>query len=113
MKRTFIFILFITLILSSRIVEATNLRGQLIRNYNGQNYPLQQTRVDLLFWNIQAQRWDDVGFAITGNDGFYYFVNLSPGVTFCLLILGRYYPAQPLMVQDNSPYYQDLPLIST
>ncbi len=102
----------IVLILNINKATATNLRGKLVRTNGSLSNPLAQTKVELLFWN--GRGWDSRGYAITGNDGFYFFVNITPGAKFCLLILGRYYPIIPLIVQDvASPNYQDLPLIKT
>ena len=110
--KTLIFFFSIVLIFNINTASATNLRGKLVRATGSQNYPLAQTKVELLFWN--GNGWDNKGYAITGNDGFYFFVNITPGPRFCLLILGRYYPATPMIVQDIAPPdYQDLPLIVT
>ncbi len=110
MKRAIIFLFFALMFSNPNRSQATNLRGRLVRAVNGQNFPLTQTKVELLFWN--GTGWNSKGYAMTGNDGFYFFVNIAPGPKFCLLIAGRYYPAVPLVVQNiAAPNYQDLPLI--
>jgi hypothetical protein len=92
--------------------NATNIRGQLVRNIGGKYQPLSNVRVDLMVWNGRA--WSIYSYAITGQDGFYYFINFPPGLTFCVSVMGHYYPNQPLMVQSLAPqYYQDVPAIST
>lgn len=107
-----IFLFFAIFMLFVNAASATNLRGRLMRTVGGKSTPLAQTRVELLFWN--GTGYDNKGYAITDNDGFYFFVNISPGQKFCVLVLGRYYPAAPLVVQGIAmPNYQDLPLIIT
>lgn len=107
-----IFLFFAVFMMLINIAHATNLRGRLMRSVGGRNSPLTQTRVELLFWN--GKGYDNKGYAMTDNDGFYFFVNISPGQKFCVLVLGRYYPAIPLVVQSIAmPNYQDLPLIIT
>ena len=113
MKHLFIaFIILLTL--NVETVKATNIRGQVVRNIKGRYYPLANVRVDFMLWNRQERRWQVNSYAITGADGFYYFVNFQPGMTFCISILGHYYPPQPLITQNLPSYsYQDLPVIST
>lgn len=97
----------------AHIAFGTNLRGQLVRNINGVYYPLGGVRVDLMVWN--GQSWIDASYAITGNDGFYFFINCAPNTIFCISVFGHYYPPQqPLTIQNLAPqYYQDIPVIST
>jgi len=90
---------------------ATNLRGQIVHNVNGQYSPLSGTRVDLVTWNGTA--WVTYSYAVTGADGFYYFMNFPPGLKFLLLVAGHYYPPQSITIlalPANS--YQDMPVIS-
>ena len=111
MKHLFIaFIILLTF--NVETVKATNLRGQIVRYSAGRYYPLANVRVDFMVWNGRA--WELNSYAITGADGFYYFMNFQPGLTFCISVLGRYYPPQPLVIQNlPSNYYQDVPVIST
>jgi len=106
-----ILFLFASLVLSIT-VSATNLRGEIMRQGNSGPFPLANTRVDLMIWN--GQQWIDASFAITGADGFYYFVNFSPGTLFFIKVFERFYPPQPLTILNIlPPYYQDLPIIYT
>jgi len=95
-------------------VNATNLRGQIVR-YNpsyGQYFPLTGVRVDLMVWN--GAQWIDLAYSVTGNDGFYYFVNLPPGGTFQIAVFGQFKLSQPMIIgQFNPPYYEDIPVINT
>jgi hypothetical protein len=107
---TIILIIFLAMITGK--VNATNLRGQIVRNIGGTYQPLPATRVDLMVWS--NNKWTSYSYAITGADGFYYFNNFPPGATFCLLVLGHYYPPKPLQILNiPPPQYQDLPVIST
>jgi hypothetical protein len=64
-------------------------------------------RVDLFVWN--GQQWVNWSYAITGDDGFYYFVNVQPGATFCIQVGGKYYPPHPEKISDTAPpNYQDI-----
>lgn len=108
--KTAILTLAVIFMLLIKTASATNIRGQLVRNYNGMFYALPGVRVDLMVWN--GQSWVDVSYAVTGNDGFYFFINLSPGTIFCINVFGRFYPAQsPLQVANVA--LQDVPVIST
>jgi len=95
-------------------INATNLRGQVVR-YNpntGTYYPLGGVRVDLIIWN--GSQWIDLSYAVTGQDGFYYFINVYPGYAFRVQVFNNLFPAQPLTVlQVNPPYYQDIPWVIT
>src|ERR1700688_4918424 len=97
-----IFILLMTFVLSIASINATTIRGKLLRANTSGTMPLSGVRVDLMIWN--GQTWVDKAFAITGNDGFYYFVNFQPGQLFKLKILDRFYPADPLRILDISSY---------
>jgi len=102
----------IALTLNYERAKATNLRGQLVRNIGGTYRPLANVRVDFMVWN--GTGWAPYSYAITGGDGFYYFLNFSPGLKFCVAVLGHYYPNQPLTIQNLSPqFYQDIPAIAT
>jgi hypothetical protein len=106
-----------TLIFISFFVQktsATNLRGQVVRydSYTGRYYPLAGVRVD--FWIYNGAQWIDLSYAVTGQDGFYYFINIAPGYAFRVQVFNVFYPAQPLTIMNISPpYYQDIPLITT
>jgi hypothetical protein len=101
----------IALTLNIGKAHATNIRGQIVRYVNGRYYPLPNVRVDFMVWNGQA--WVLSAYAITGADGFYYFINFAPGVTFCVSVLGRFYPLKPLITQNLAPqFYQDVPVIA-
>jgi len=78
--------------------DATNLRGQVVRNVGGRYVPLANTRVDLMFWN--GSQWVSTSYAITGADGFYYFMNLQPATRFCIMVLGHYYPPQASVIAN-------------
>ncbi len=99
------------LMLTYKAANATNLRGQVVHNVSGKYYPLANTRVNFMVWD--NQQWVFRAYAITGNDGFYFFANFTPGLVFCIQVMGGYYPPAPLTVQNlptNS--YQDIPVIS-
>ena len=90
---------------------ATNLRGQVVRNVNGYYYPLAGVRVELMVYDGRA--WQLGSYAFTGPDGFYFFINFNPGITFAIRINGYYFPPQPLVIQNIlPPFYQDIPVIS-
>jgi len=93
--------------------NATNLRGQVVRNSGGRYVPLANTRVDLMYWN--GSTWVSTSYAITGADGFYYFNNLPPNTRFSILVLGHIYPSAQGSVIGNiaPPGYQDMAVIST
>jgi len=93
--------------------NATNLRGQVVRNSGGHYVPLANTRVDLMYWN--GSTWVSTSYAVTGADGFYYFNNLPPNTRFCILVLGHLYPSSQGSVIGSvaPPGYQDMPVIST
>lgn len=107
-------ILFIVCLLVSVTSRATNLRGQVIRfNPNSQSYfPLVNVRVDLWTWN--GSIWVDQSYAVTGNDGMYYFLNFPPFAVFRIQVLGNFFPEQPLTIANILPSnYQDIPQIIT
>lgn len=107
-------LLFLWSILIAMAVNATNLRGQVVR-YNANtrtNYALGGVRVDLIVWN--GNQWVDISYAITGQDGFYYFINVSPGSVFRVQVFNNLFPAQPItVIPVNPPYYQDIPWVIT
>jgi hypothetical protein len=111
MKALFIAMVFMIFFCKNAI--ATNLRGQIIR-YNpsyGQNFPLPGVRVDLYIRN--GNQWIDLSYAITGNDGSYFFYNVQPGATFQIVIFGNFKLSQPMGVQAiNPPYFENIPVIS-
>jgi hypothetical protein len=113
MKHLFIaFIILLTF--NVEMAKATNLRGQIVRYADGRYYPLANVRVDFMLWNGRTQKWEVNSYAVTGADGFYYFMNFQPGITFCISVLGRFYPPKPLVTQSLPPNsYQDVPVIST
>jgi hypothetical protein len=90
----------------------TNLRGRILhKDPNGAN-PIPNMRVDLYMWN--GSEWVDWAFAITDKDGYYYFLNYDKDKRFYVSVLGKYYPPQPLTVQNiQPPLYQDIPTITT
>ena len=91
---------------------ATNLRGRVLRfdPVTKSYFPLVNARID--FWTWNGVQWVNAAYAVTGNDGFYYFVNFYPGVQFRIQVLGKFYPPQPLFIQNIlPPYYQDIPQI--
>ena len=110
--KNFILIL-ITLLLFNISVNATNIRGRLLRNNQyGVPMTLGGIRVDIIIWN--GNQWISAAYAITGSDGFYYFLNFAPGVSFYIKVFGTFYPSQPLMIQRIvPPYYQDVSPIYT
>ncbi|MGN6637444.1 MAG: hypothetical protein ACTHJ8_00920 [Mucilaginibacter sp.] len=112
MKVLLIVVLFIICLYKD--ADATNLRGQLVRynpNY-GQYFPLPGVRVDLMIWN--GAQWLDVAYSVTGNDGFYYFVNLPPGGTFQIAVFNQFRLSQPMIIGEVSPpYFEDIPVITT
>jgi hypothetical protein len=74
-------------------VNATNLRGQVVR-YNPNTrtyYVLAGVRVDLIIWN--GNQWVDVSYTVTGQDGFYYFINVYPGYAFRVQVFNNLFPA--------------------
>ena len=92
--------------------NATNLRGQVVHNFQNGTSPAAGIRVDLYIW--KGGQWVDWSYAITGNDGFYYFVNLQPGATFCIQVAGKFYPPDALTISNiTPPNYQDIPPITT
>jgi len=110
----YLFICLVLLVLSKQDVMATNLRGQIVRyNPNTRSYfPLGRVRADLWIWN--GVQWLPVAYYITGDDGFYYFLNLIPGTIFKIQVFNNFFPPQPLTVFGiNPPYYQDIPWIIT
>lgn len=111
--KSFVIITIIFTFLLFNSAKATNLRGQLVR-YNpsyGNYFPLPGVRVDLMIWN--GAQWADVAYAVSGNDGFYYFVNLPPGGTFQITIFGQFRLNQPMVIgQVNPPYFQIIPAIN-
>jgi hypothetical protein len=111
MKKT-ILIFLCCFFLFAAAAWATNLRGRVLRfdpvakTYN----PLVNARVDITVWN--GTKWVETGYAMTGKDGFYYFVNFSPGAQFRVKVLGKSYPPQALFIQNIlPPYYQEIPQI--
>ena len=89
----------------------TNLRGQLVQNVGGHLSPVANTRVDLETWNGTA--WTSYSYAVTGANGFYYFMNFPTGLKFLLLVSENYYPLQPITIAtEPAGTYQDLPVIS-
>ena len=109
MKMKYFIILCLLFCLYSSRTNATNLRGQLVRNVNGTYLPLPGVRVELMIFD--GREWVLFSYAITGNDGFYFFMNFRPGITFCVRVFGYYYPPQPMVSADV--YYQDIPPIAT
>ncbi|MEO8962386.1 MAG: hypothetical protein ABI325_10915 [Ginsengibacter sp.] len=94
-------------------VSATNLRGQVVRydSYSGRYYPLAGVRVD--FWIFNG-KWVDMSYAISGSDGFYYFMNVSPGYSFRVQVFNVFYPQQPLtLLNILPPNFQDIPFVAT
>ena len=87
----------------------TNLRGQIVQISGG--HPLANIRVDLETWNGKA--WVSYSYAVTGADGYYYFMNFPQGLNFLLLVSGRYYPTSALTIGTvPAGTYQQLPVIS-
>lgn len=87
--------------------NATNLRGQILHNFQHGASPAAGIRVDLFIWN--GQQWVNWSYAITGDDGFYYFVNVQPGANFCIQVGGKYYTPHPEKISDTAPpNYQDI-----
>jgi hypothetical protein len=108
MKFIFIFALFVLFQVTKS--DATDLRGQLVHNINGTYVPLGGVRVDLMVYN--GKSWEMTTYAFSGKDGFYFFINCKPGITFTLRVYGNYFPSKPLVMQDLSPNnYQDVPAI--
>jgi hypothetical protein len=89
------------------VAKATNLRGQLLRIFNGVSYPIPNARVDL--WVFNGQQWVDLSYSITGRDGMYYFVNVPPGINFKIQANQLFFPAEPLFL-TNVPLF-DIPQI--
>jgi hypothetical protein len=109
-KRLVVFVY--CLLFFSATALATNLRGRVLRyDPSTKNYtPLINTRVEIHTWD--GKNWVQSAYAMTGKDGFYYFVNLHPGAQFKVQVLGKFYPPQPLFTQNlQSPHYQDIPQI--
>ncbi|PSL45398.1 hypothetical protein CLV51_104100 [Chitinophaga niastensis] len=94
---------------------ATNLRGRIVRYdpYSGRLYPLYNVRVDLWIWN--GAQWVTPGYNFTNQDGFYFFVNLSPGYLFKVQVFNIVYPGQQnwTIVNVIPPGFQDIPQITT
>lgn len=112
MKAVLLLFVALSVLLVCPKARATNIRGQVVRNTNGTFRPLPNVKVELMIWD--GRQWNVKSYTITGGDGFYFFVNVSPGLTFCLRVMGHYYPYRPLTVQNvSSSSYQDLPVIST
>ncbi|PWT72109.1 MAG: hypothetical protein C5B59_16590 [Bacteroidetes bacterium] len=94
--------------------NATNLRGKILRQVGNTTQPASNVRVDLMIYNSSTHAWQDVSSAVTGPDGYYYFLNFSPNQLFYISVNGRYYPPQqsPPMIQSinpgSPPYYQDI-----
>lgn len=106
MKRIIV-ILSILLFVSTN-VNATNLRGQIAHaTPSGAFNPVANVKVDIYL--RENGKWKYWSCAYTGNDGFYYFVNFSPGTVFCLKVSGRFYPPQPLVI-SKAPIF-DIPRI--
>ena len=92
--------------------NATDLRGQILHNSASGSEPAASVRVDLFIWD--RGQWVNWSYAITGQDGFYYFVNIQPGATFCVQVNGKFYPDNAVVVQTKAPHdYQDIPRIAT
>jgi hypothetical protein len=107
--RKVVFIIMVFAAIAAGKPAGTNLRGQIIQNAGG--HPLANIRVDLETWNGKA--WVSYSYAVTGADGYYYFMNFPPGINFLLLVAGRYYPTTPLTIGSiPAGTYQDLPVIS-
>jgi hypothetical protein len=107
-----VFFLFIVCFLCFGNANATNIRGRLLRTTQQGPIPLAGVRVDLMIWNGQV--WVNSSFAITGGDGFYYFLNFPPGGTFCIKVFDRFYPPRPMVIMDyQPPFYEDVPAIFT
>ena len=108
-------LLVILFCLISKTGQATNLRGRILTN--GGQMPLGNIRVDLMIFNPNIRQWQDVSYAITGADGFYYFLNFFPNQLFYISVAGRFYPPQqnPLVIiaidPTLPPYYEDIPPI--
>jgi len=101
------------IIMQSANIFAGPLRGRIISR---DGRPASNTRVELCIWNAALNQWVSVAFALSGNDGFYYFMNVQPGQRVLIRIRGQYYPSLtgPLLVQ-NLPgnAYQDIaPVVS-
>lgn len=93
--------------------SATNLRGQVVRynpNY-GTTLPVPGITVNLYVWN--GQQWFNLAYAVTGNDGLYYFYNVSPGATFQIVIFNQFRLQQAMGVAVvYPPYFEDIPVIN-
>lgn len=111
MKKIMILLCFCLLWLTT--VTATNLRGQVVRNAGGSFVPLAQVRVDIMV--MSGGQWTVSATAITGSDGFYFFLNFPAGQTFCLSVLGHFYPVNSPLISlpVTAPGFQELPVIST
>jgi hypothetical protein len=111
MKKIFI----LSLVLASIFLHAnaTNLRGRILHSSPGGPLPAAGVRVDLFIWD--RGQWVPWSYAITGDDGFYYFANIQPGATFCVQVAGRFYPDNtPPVTKDTGPHeYQDIACIVT
>jgi hypothetical protein len=96
-------------------VHATNLRGQVIRydQGSGRTFPLANVRVDL--WIFNGQSWIDLSYAITGQDGFYFFINVTPGYYFRMQVFGNLFPGQGYYTVMNvfPPNFQNVQQISS
>jgi hypothetical protein len=110
MKKLFVIIAVFCALIAGK-AGATNLRGQIVHSVGGQYSPMPGTRVDLVTWNGRA--WVSYSYAITGADGFYYFMNFPPGLRFLLLVAGHYYPPQSITILTlPANAYQDMPVIA-
>jgi hypothetical protein len=114
-KNLFTVLAVVICILFFQAAGATNLRGRILTN--GGQYPMANIRVDLMIFNPNMRQWQDVSFAVTGADGFYYFLNFFPNQLFYVSVAGRFYPPQqnPLVIlainPEEPPYYEDIPAI--
>lgn len=107
MKKIFIIIICFAISLQ---INATNLRGRVVHSIAGNTQPATGVRVDLLVWD--NTKWVDVAFAITDNNGYYYFLNYENNKKIFISIAGVYYPQQPLKISGiEPPLYQDIPTI--
>ncbi|MBV8253409.1 MAG: hypothetical protein JO154_12445 [Chitinophaga sp.] len=111
----YLFFLLTTVLLSVSVASATNLRGRIVRYdpESGRVYPLYNVRIDLWIWN--GAQWVSTGYNFTNADGFYFFMNQPAGYFFKVQVFNILYPNPQSWIIANviSPYFQDIPQIST
>lgn len=100
------------LLLSMKTFSQTNLRGQVITYYYGQQMPYVSAKVDLYIFDPRmpvSNQWRLMGSTITDAYGFYFFRGVYPGPYTIWVNQAKSYNIQVIPIDYRYVSYQDLP----